>query len=208
MNDIEKLAGYFAAFPGIGNRQAKRLAYFLLSKDARFVKDLTESILSAKEHTMQCSSCHRFCASSPDEKKGSLLCDMCRDPHANKEILMVVEKDVDLENIRKIGIFDGLFFVLGGSVPLLDKTPAEKIRARELFERVRAGIKNGMKEVVLALSVTPEGENTALYISKILDPLSQKSGIKISTLGRGLSTGTELEYSDSDTLRNALKNRG
>lgn len=208
MNDIEKLAGHFAKFPGIGNRQAKRLAYFLLSRDAQFVKDFTESILSAKEHTMQCSSCYRFCSARGIAESGALVCDMCGDAHANKEMLMVVEKDVDLENIRKIGVFDGFFFVLGGSVPLMDKNPAEKIRARELFERVRTGIKNGMKEVILALSVTPEGENTALYISKILDPLAQKAGLKISMLGRGLSTGTELEYSDSDTLKNALRNRG
>lgn len=207
MNDnAHKLAEYFIKFPGIGSRQAKRFVYFLLSRDEQFIKDFTQAILEAKKNTTQCSLCYRFCSfSSTTEEK--LVCDMCNDLNANKEILMVVEKDVDLENVRKTNVYNGGFFVLGGSVPILDKKPAEKIRAKELFVRVQDEAKNGLKEVILALSVNPEGENTILYLTKILEPLAEKYSLKISTLGRGLSTGTELEYSDSDTLENALKNR-
>ena len=214
MNDnLHKLSEYFTKFPGIGPRQAKRFVYFLLSRDRQFIEGLTTAILDAKKDTTQCSLCYRFFSQTIRHSVSNSLgeetvCDMCESPNTNKELLMVVEKDVDLENIRKMGVFDGRFFVLGGSVPILDKKPVEKIRAKELFTRVQNGAKDGLKEVVLALSVNPEGENTIQYLAKILEPLAEKYSLQISTLGRGLSTGTELEYSDSDTLENALKNRG
>jgi len=204
-DDLNKLSEYFAKFPGIGSRQSKRFVYFILSRDEKFVKDFADTLLSAKKNTTQCSSCYRFYSSITKEDEST--CGLCINQDTNKEILMVVEKDVDLENIRKTGVFSGSFFVLGGSVPILDKKPAEKIRAKELFMAVQDRAKNGLKEVILALSVNPEGENTIQYLTKILEPLAEKYSLKISTLGRGLSTGTELEYSDSDTLENALKNR-
>ncbi len=206
-DDLNKLSEYFAKFPGIGSRQSKRFVYFILSRDERFIKDFTNTLLSAKKSTTQCSSCYRF-YSSMTNVEGKSVCGLCVDTDTNKEILMVVEKDVDLENIRKTGVFNGSYFVLGGSVPILDKKPVEKIRAKELFMAVQDRAKSGLKEVILALSVNPEGENTIQYLAKILEPLAEKYSLKISTLGRGLSTGTELEYSDSDTLENALKNRG
>lgn len=205
MTPTDKLLEYFTKFPGIGPRQAKRFVYFILRRDKRFVEELASLILNAKESTIQCSSCYRLFSSQTNTQ--STLCNMCQDLNTDKEILMVVEKDVDLENIIKTGVFNGYFFVLGGAVPILNKNPSERIRAKELFTRVQNGAKNGLKEVILALSVNPEGENTILYLQKILEPLAEKYSLKISTLGRGLSTGTELEYSDSDTLQNALKNR-
>ncbi len=207
MNDnLHKLTEYFTKFPGIGPRQAKRFVYFLLSRDGQFIEGITHAILDAKKDTTQCSLCFRFYSSPTVE--GAPICDICGSPNTNKDTLMIVEKDVDLENIRKTGVFNGNFFVLGGSVPILDKKPVEKIRAKELFTRVQNGAKDELKEVILALSVNPEGENTIQYLTKILESLAEKYSLKISTLGRGLSTGTELEYSDSDTLENALKNRG
>lgn len=127
-------------------------------------------------------------------------------------MLLVVEKDADFENIRKSGNYQGLFFLLGGSLPILEKNPSQKVRARELFDRVQNAAKNTektgeLKEVILAMNATPEGENTTLYILKILEPLVQKYNFKLSTLGRGLSTGTELEYSDVETFKSALESR-
>jgi len=207
MNDnLQTLAEYFTKFPGIGTRQAKRFVYFLLSRDRQFLESFAKAILNAKDDTTQCSLCYRFYSSQLENNK--TICNICENPNTNKDVLMVLEKDVDLENIQKMGIFNGSFFVLGGSVPILNKNPTEKIRAKELFIRVQDSAKNGLNEVILALSINPEGENTTQYLTKILEPLAEKYSIKISTLGRGLSTGTELEYSDSDTLENALKNRG
>ena len=117
---------------------------------------------------------------------------------------MVVERDADFENIEKSGAFGGKYFILGGKVPILEKNPEQKIRVTELKERVQD---KNLKEIVLALSVSPDGENTEKYVRELLSPIVEKKKIKISTLGRGLSTGIELEYPDSETLKNAFKNR-
>ncbi len=127
---------------------------------------------------------------------------------------MLVSHDVDFENIEKTHFYNGYYFVLGGAVPILEKNPEKRIRQKELLEIVEKKIKNGLSEIIIALNYNPEGENTLTYLQEILKPLTQPSSakatagaVKISTLGRGLSTGTELEYSDSDTIKNALKNR-
>ncbi len=115
-------------------------------------------------------------------------------------------RDVDLENIEKSHSYNGKYFVLGGGVQVLDETPDKRIRSRELLKTITERSKD-LKEIVFAMSLTAEGEQTEEYLRRILSPIIEKSKIKISTLGRGLSTGTELEYSDSDTIKNALQNR-
>lgn len=206
MDSIQKLTEYFLKFPGIGRRQARRFVYHLLSKDQKYLSGFAEHIAEIKKEILECVSCHRFFPSkTPSEK----LCDICKDTTTDTETIMVVEKDVDLENVRRSGAYHGRYFVLGGTVPFLDKDPQESIRAKALIHEIEKGGKaKTLKEVVLALSANPEGEHTALYVKKILEPLAEKYQLKISVLGRGLSTGTELEYSDSDTLKNALENRG
>ena len=119
-----------------------------------------------------------------------------------------MEKDTDADTIEKTGVYSGRFFVLGGSIPILDEEPAKRIRAKTLISAVQRAAKEGLKEVILAMSVNPEGENTEQYVRKILEPQAKTASFKITILGRGLSTGTELEYSDADTLSHALKNRG
>ncbi len=141
-----------------------------------------------KNKIKQCPECFRF---FEGEK-----CSVCSGLNRDKNILMIVEKDVDLENIEKAGVYNGRYFVLGGVMPFTgDKN---NLRFKELFDRAK-----NYTEIILALSANVEGENTGRYIEKILEPLK----IKITKLGRGLSTGTELEYSDSETIINALKNR-
>lgn len=118
---------------------------------------------------------------------------------------MVVAQDVDLENMEKSHAYEGYYFVLGGTVPILEKEPEKKIRIRELFKKIEQSPE--LKEIILAMNLTADGENTEDYLKSSLSELASKKAIKISILGRGLSTGTELEYSDSETLKNALKNR-
>jgi len=207
MDSISKLTEVFKSFPGIGSRQAQRFVYFLLSQNPSFIEDLSKLISEIKKDISQCANCYRFFTKSIHDAQENNLCAICTNPQTDKSILMVVEKDVDLESVVKTGTYKGLYFVLGGSLPILEKDPAKKIRARELFDRAQEYAKGELKEVILATSATPEGENTAQYVSKILAPLAEKYGVKISALGRGLSTGTELEYSDANTLQNALKNR-
>lgn len=190
-------------FPGIGTRQAKRFVYFLLAQNPQYVADLAREIADLQRSIVQCSSCFRFYPRGGTGKE----CDVCvgDTDHAT---LLVVEKDTDFENIRRTGSYAGHYFILGGTIPLLAPNPASKIRMRELTARIEHGVTEGLSEVILALSATPEGDVTREYVTKTLEPLVQKHGLTITSLGRGISTGTELEYSDGDTLRHALKNRG
>jgi recombination protein RecR len=205
MSSIEKLTEIFSKFPGIGPRQAKRFVYFLLAQNPEFVQNLSASLSDLHNDILQCASCFRF---FQKDLSGKNLCPTCKDPERDASALLVVEKDVDLENIQKMHAWNGFYFVLGGSLPILEKDPSRKIRSKELFYAVQDRAKDAsLKEIVLAMSANVEGENTLAYLSKILAPLAEKYSLKISTLGRGLSTGTEIEYSDADTFKNALENR-
>lgn len=202
MDKARKAAEYFAKLPGIGPRQAKRFVYYLLNQDTSFLNNLSETIKNLKDDMAICSSCYRFFGGKGD------LCDICGSKNTDHTTMMIVAKDIDFENVVRSGAYKGRYFILGDLLPILEKNPAEKIRIKELIKEVGEQIKNsGLKEIIIALSANPEGDNTYQYIKKTLEPLSAKHGLKISTLGRGLSTGTELEYSDQDTLKSALKNR-
>ena len=206
MNSIDKLAQYFSKLPGIGPRQAKRFVYFLLKKDDTFLRELSENILNLKQNISTCQSCYRFFQSKNLNAQCLDKCDICSDSTRDETVLMVVEKDADMENIEKNHIYTGKYFILGGTLPIMNNN-ASWIRIEELKKRILKD-KNKLKEIILALSLTPEGENTIYHIIQTFKKITDENSIKISTLGRGLSTGTELEYSDDETLKNALKNRG
>lgn len=200
MNAIEKLSNYFNKFPGIGPRQSKRFVYFLLSQDEVYIKELSNTIINIKKEITVCSFCSRFF-----EKKDGSLCKICTDNNRDKSIVMVVSSDQDMDQIEKANMFNGRFFVLGGVVPILEKHPEKRIKIKKL--KTLLDNNNTIKEIILALSVNPDGENTIKFLKSSLKPYCEKSGLKISLLGRGLSTGTELEYSDEETLKNAIQNR-
>ncbi len=121
---------------------------------------------------------------------------------------MVVERDTDIQSIERSNIYDGLYFVLGGTVPLLDTVKAPKLRSKALLARVEDLLTNDLQEIILGFGINPDGENTARYIESLLKEITETHTIKISHLGRGLSTGSELEYADPETIKNALRNRG
>jgi len=204
MDPIQKLTEIFSEFPGIGPRQAKRFAYFLLTRNNDYLGTLTDSLSTLKKSMQVCKSCFRFFVKN---KGSSELCAICSDKNRDKKTLMIVSRDVDLETIEKNHLYLGYYFVLGGGIPILEKNPENKIRGRELKLTIQSRASEGLSELIIALNLTPEGENTTDYLIKFLEAETLKYGIKISTLGRGLSTGTELEYSDADTIKNALKNR-
>jgi recombination protein RecR len=205
MNSIQKLTEYFADFPGIGPRQAKRFVYYLLTRSQSHIDEIARVMSTLKSQVRICESCYRFFQS---ENANTKLCDICSNQNRDHSLLVIVSRDVDLENIERAHVHNGLYFVLGGSVPILDKNPEERIRTRELMQAVKSRAeKNVLKEIILALNATPEGENTSDYLESILREQTSQHAIKISHLGRGISTGTELEYSDSETIKNALKNR-
>ena len=157
MNTINKLTEIFSKFPGIGPRQSKRFVYFLLTRNNGSLEELSKLILELKKEVTVCESCQRFFPKTSQSK----ICDVCTDKNRENGMLMVVERDADFENIEKSGAFGGKYFILGGKVPILEKNPEQKIRVTELKERVQD---KNLKEIVLALSVSPDGENTEKYV--------------------------------------------
>lgn len=198
MNAIDKLTEIFSHFPGIGPKQARRFVYYLLTRDQSTLETLTRSVDELKKQTAQCSECKRYFA-----KNGhvSTLCSTCSDERRDTSILMIVPRDADFEAVEKSGGYKGLYFVLGGSLPILEKEPEKRIRIKDLKARI-AKDKN-IKEIIFAMNANAEGENTADFIKQVI----KKDGLEFSTLGRGLSTGAELEYADPETLKNALLHR-
>jgi recombination protein RecR len=136
------------------------------------------------------------------------FCEICRDSRRKQHYVLVVEKEVDLQNIEGTGRYDGTYHVLGGTVNPLDSSAPSRLHVRELFSRLERRAADGRLELILGTSATTEGDTTALYLERTVAPLRAKfPGLTISRLGRGLTTGTELEYSDEATISSALENR-
>ncbi len=209
MDPLTKLSELFKEFPGIGPRQARRFAYFLLTRNNGFVSELTQSIENLRKNIKICTSCFRYFPLGVKTEQN--LCSICVSPNRDTQLLMIVSHDNDVDHMERTGLFNGLYFVLGGSVPILEKEPENKIRLKELLSVINNKCSTSdvehLKEVILALDLNPEGEHTEIFLKKQLSPLAETHTFTLSTLGRGLSTGTEIEYSDTETLKNALKNR-
>ena len=202
MDIIDKLSQIFKEFPGIGERQARRFVYFLMSRTPAYSENLSSLILDLKKEVTQCKECFRFFILNNKKEK---LCDVCINPNIDFSTLMIIEKDSDLESVKKSRVYNGKYFILGGLVPIVEKNTKSRVRIEELKEKMS---KDGnLKEIILAFSLSPQGDYTDSYVREQLKDIIGKLNIKISSLGKGLSTGTELEYSDNDTLKNALKNR-
>jgi recombination protein RecR len=200
---IEKLAELFKEFPGIGERQAKRFVYYLLTKHPSYLRELSQNIQSIRDAISQCQLCFRYF-----EKRDAQVCDICSNPKTDMSTLLVVEKDSDLEALRRSGTYKGAYFVFGGTIPVADEKTIGYTRLRELEARVQKDVKSQvLKEIILAFALSPQGEYTDMYLKQVLGPLIETDTTKITSLGRGLSTGSELEYSDKDTLGYALQNR-
>ncbi|NCS98660.1 recombination protein RecR [Candidatus Parcubacteria bacterium] len=204
MNPFDELVEIFRKFPGVGPRQAERFVYFLLRQPKGSLDKIGRLIPALSNSVKQCSDCYRYFIS---DHSNDGLCNICSDKNRDHSTLLIVGQDVDIKSIEKSD-YNGFYFVLGGLVPILEKDPASKIRLNELNKILeKRHQKHPLSEVILALNANPDGENTTEIVQKEISDFCQKSGIKISILGRGLSTGTELEYSDAETIKNAIKNR-
>ena len=204
MDHLNRLHDLFKQFPGIGPRQAKRFVYFLLNTSDGFRNTLAQEIRELASRVAICASCYRYFDS---KGLGSRLCSVCADPDRDHESLMIVAKDVDLDAVEKSKVYKGYYFVLGNTLTLVDKDPESKIRTKELVLAIEHRLKKGLKEIILALSLNTEGEHTREFVESYIAPLVKAYKLKVSILGRGLSTGTELEYSDAETIKNALLGR-
>jgi len=215
---IQKLIEIFSKFPTVGPRTAARFVFYLMRTKNEEIEEILNSISNLKKNVKICSFCFNpFEPSSvEDEEK---LCPICSNPSRDKTLLCVVTNEIDLIAIEKIKKYQGLYFILGGTVSTLKKADFEKLRIKELQERIKnqppSPAKRGeakdegkpqhpqIKEIILALNPTAEGEATILYLERLLKPLNKK----ISRLGRGLPVGGELEYADEETLGSALEGR-
>jgi len=202
MDSLRRLEDIFARFPGIGPRQARRFVYYILSKSPSFISEFTSLIEEVRKATSTCASCHRLFIGKSNPNS---LCTICADPTRNQTTLMIVSRDSDFETIEKSSAYQGLYFILGGTVLLMDSEPEKRIRLQALLERISHSA--ALKEVILSFNTTPDGEHTANIVKNALQVLVNSQPLTISILGRGLSTGAELEYVDSETIRSALKNR-
>ncbi len=193
MDPIERLASLFEHFPGIGPRQAQRFVQYLLRSSPTLRKEIADSIRSLSSTIHQCPECMRYHAGE------NAVCNICANPSRDQSLLAVVVSDADLLALERSHTYRGRYFVLGGLIHLAsDKTTG--LRLRELKA---ASKREELKEIVLAFPANPEGDATAVRVREDLED----SSAKVTSLGRGLSTGSELEYADPETLRSALDNR-
>jgi recombination protein RecR len=191
---LERLAKFFLKFPGIGTRQAKRFAYFILTQDPAYVSSLSDLMKTARSFAHTCTRCQRIFEGNPG------LCNICSDEHRDQTTLLIVEKSQDIESFEKTD-YRGQFFVLGGLIPIIQKNVLEGTNIRKLEERVK---NEPIEEIILAFPITPNGEHTDTVVRQTIENIYNG---KISSLGRGLSTGAELEYADAASLSASLKKR-
>ncbi len=198
MNSIDRLTELFRSFPGIGPRQARRFVYYLLSRNGSYSEEFVRAVQELKKEITQCVECQRFYARSGGSEN---FCTICADDTRDSSMLMLVPRDIDMEAVERSGSYKGYYFVLGGVVPILEKEPEKRVRINDLQKTINK--RKDLKEIILAMNANQEGENTAEYIREKF----KSDTLTFSTLGRGLSTGAELEYADPETLRNALIHR-
>lgn len=190
----EKLIKFFSKFPGVGPRTAARFVFYLLKQPKEEIEEMISLAGQFKSRVKLCKLCF-----NPFEDEGE-LCHICRNPGRDKSLLCVVAGEIDLEALEKTKKYQGLYFILGGTVSALTKNNIKKLRISQLLDRIKD---EQIKEVILALNPNAEGETTALYLERLFKPLNKK----ISRLGRGLPTGGELEYADEETIISALEGR-
>ncbi|MBR3366790.1 MAG: recombination protein RecR [Lachnospiraceae bacterium] len=189
---INKLIDELAALPGIGNKSAQRLAFYIINMSPARVKKLSETIVQAKEHVSYCKVCQNLTDGD--------VCPICSSEARDHSTIMVVENPRDLAAYEKTGKYNGVYHVLHGAIsPMLGIGPGD-IRLKELIERLRG---DDVSEVIIATNSSLEGETTAMYISKLIKP----TGIRVTRIASGVPVGGDLEYIDEVTLLRALDGR-
>ena len=202
MSPSEKLAEMFQMLPNIGPRQARRFVNYILSKNNGYGSELARLIKEIKSHYAVCSLCGKYF-----EKTGTRdVCRICADRGRDRSLMMTVANGADLDQIERSGAWLGLYFIIGGPVPILSNNIDSLLNIQSLCGRIEREAAS-LKEIVIGMDITSEGEYTEKIIADRIKPTCEKHGIKLSTLGRGLSTGTEIEYADSETFKQALRHR-
>lgn len=189
---LARLIEYFQKLPSIGPKTAMRLALHVIKMSENEVENFSSALLEAKTKISYCSQCFNMSCSDP--------CEICSDETRNRSVICVVGETKDLMAIEKTNEYHGLYHVLQGLISPIDGIGVDDIRIKELLYRIN---QNNIKEVILALNPSVEGEATSLYLGKLLKPFN----IKITRIAFGLPMGSELEYADEMTLARALEDR-
>ncbi len=189
---VSTLIEEFQKFPSIGPKSAQRMAFHVLKMPISEVRKFAQNIIEAKENTFACDICYNLSSTNP--------CEICQSNSRDKSVICVVSETKDLIAIEKTNEYKGLYHVLQGLISPMDGIGADDIRIKELLHRIA---ENDVKEIILALSPSIEGEATSLYLSKLIKPF----GVKISRIAFGLPVGSDLEYVDEITLTKAIEGR-
>lgn len=189
---ITRVVDELSRLPGIGPKTAQRLTYFLLRAPAEQSEALSAAILEMKRKVVLCAQCFNITEQSP--------CDICADPQRDTTRICVVEEPLDVVAIDRTGQYHGQYHVLHGALSPIEGTGPDELKMRELLQRLGS---DTVQEVILATNPNLEGDATAMYLTRLLQPL----GLTVTRLARGLPMGGDLEYADEITLSNALAGR-
>ena len=187
---VERLISEFAKFPGIGKKTAQRMAFHILMSNNEHSAHLAQAVMDVKTKILLCSACGGITEDDP--------CHICSDPRRDKNLICVVEDPADIYAFERMGIFRGLYHVLGGVISPLDGIGPDSLTIDRLLTRIQEGM-----EIILATNASIEGDTTALYLGKILNG----KGVEVTRLARGIPVGGELEYIDEATLQRAIEGR-
>ena len=192
MRALEELVGLLTRLPGIGRKSALRVAYHILKSDEAFAEALAERIRALKSQVVFCSVCGAYTEADP--------CPVCSSPSRDRSLVCAVEQPQDIVTIEASREYRGLYHVLGGLISPLDGVGPEQLRLQGLMARLRSG---EVREVVVATNPTVEGDTTALYLKRLIEP----SGVAVTRLATGIPVGGDLEYADRLTLARSFRGR-
>ncbi len=188
---VARLIAQLNKMPGVGPKSAQRLAFYVMQASKDEIEELIEALRETKEKVGHCSTCFNISVSDP--------CDICGDASRDRSRISVVANPQDLIAIEKTREYNGLYHVLGGVISPLDGIGPENLRIKELLKRITSDV----KELILALNPTVEGEATVIYLTKLLKPL----GVMVSRIAYGLPVGSDMDYADEVTLTKAFQGR-
>jgi recombination protein RecR len=189
---ITRVVDELSRLPGIGPKTAQRLTYFLLRAPSEQAEALAEAVLELKRNVVLCERCFNITDRTP--------CEICSNPEREGSRICVVEEPLDVVAIERTGQYKGMYHVLHGAISPIEGIGPDELKIRELLGRLQSA---EVEEVILATNPNLEGDATAMYLTRLLQPL----GITVTRLARGLPVGGDLEYADEITLSNALAGR-
>ncbi len=192
LKSIQRVAEALSLLPSIGKRSAEKMAYALLDFNDEEYQEIVDSLVEMKKAVKKCPVCGNYMEND--------VCPICNDESRDKSTIMVVSYPKDIITIEKNNLYHGLYHVLGGVISTTKGVYPESLSIQSLVDRVN---KNQIKEVIIATNPTPDGQTTAFYIAKLLEPLS----LKVTQLAYGLPSGGNIEYADALTLEKALEGR-